>query len=153
MTHKAKPVDAFGPEIMQALIEGSKRRIEIKMPIRKAVLFRQRTNQLRHAMRASNHPMVPVVSQTKVSILWGEAAGLTPVEEKKSRTNVRWPKDPNVEVKLVISPADSEFTDMLTKAGVTLKPLTQDPVADIASTDAPTMEDVLANYVGRDGDE
>lgn len=144
-TRMPKPVSSFGPEILQALIEGSKREIVLPLPYRKAVFFRQRVNALRAEMRRQNHELLGVVSQTTVRILWGEDAGLPPVPEKKSSTNVRHPTDKNVKVHLIISPADKEFSEALKAAGVEVKPIAPDTVPNTGSTEP--VEDILANYL------
>jgi hypothetical protein len=144
-TRLPKPVESFGPEILQALIDGSKREITVELPYRRAVLFRSRVNSLRAAMRQTKHELYPVVSQATVRILWGEDAGMTPVVEKKSSTNVRFPANKNTIVKLVITPADAEFGDALKKAGVEVKPLSPDPVPNTGTGE--TSEDILANYL------
>lgn len=144
-TRAPKPVESFGAEVLQALIEGSKREITLKLPYRKAAFFRQRVNALRAEMRRQNHVMYPVVSQATVRILWGEDAGMETIAEKKSSTNVRFPLNKDSIVKLVISPADKEFGDALREAGVEVKPLSPDPVPN---TETPSdMSNILSEYL------
>lgn len=148
MTRTPRPVESFGAEVMQALIEGSKKRIVLTLPYRKAVFFRQRVNQLRVAMRDMKppHSLYKVVSTTSLSIEWDANT-----ETKKNVKNVRRPASMDAPVRLIISPADSEFGDALRKAGVTIKPLTEDPIVvppPIEHTPSPKAEgDVLAEYV------
>jgi hypothetical protein len=139
-----KPVESFGPEVLQALIEGSKREIILELPFRKAVFFRQRINALRAEMRRQDHKLYPVVSQATVRILWGEDAGYDKVSEHKSSTGVRHPVNRDAPVKLKITPADAEFGEALKKAGVEVKTLNTD--VPITESDE-TVEDVLANYL------
>lgn len=131
-----KPVESFGPELFQALIEGSKKEIVLELPYRKAVHFRQRINSLRSAMQRQNHVMYTAVSQATVHVLWGEDAGFNAVPETKSSTNVRFPVNKNTPAKLTITPADSELAAALKKAGVEVRPLSPDPVPNTGTPDA-----------------
>ena len=49
-TRKAS-ISSFGPEIMAALLQGSKRRVDLKLPYRTAIQFRRRVHELRSRMR------------------------------------------------------------------------------------------------------
>lgn len=144
-TRPPKTIESFGPEVLQGLIEGSKREITLELPYRKAAFFRQRANALRAAMRAQKHTMYPAVSQATIRIIWGEEAGLDKIPETKSEKGVRAPANRNERVKLVISPADSEFGEALKQAGVEVKPLSLHPPPNTGSTTP--VEDVLADYL------
>jgi hypothetical protein len=144
-TRAPKPVESFGPEVLQALIEGSKREIVLELPYRKAVFFRQRVNALRAEMRRQNHEMYKIVSQATVRILWGADAELPDVPERRSLTNVRFPMNKNIPAKLVITPADKEFGEALKRAGVEVKPLTPDPIPNTRTTEP--SEDILESYL------
>lgn len=135
-----KPIESFGPEILQALIEGSKREINITLPYRKAVYFRSRVNALRYEMRAQKHHLYPVVSQATVRIVWDKD-----VTEKKSPTNVRFPANKDTSVKLIISPADAEFSEALKAAGIEVKPLDTELLPNTET--AESTADVLSEYL------
>lgn len=137
MSRAPKAVESFGPEIMAALVQGATKRIVLQVPYRKAVHFRQRANALRAAMRNTNHTMYSAISQTTITITWPPST----VEEKSSR-GVRRPKDPNTPCTLTIAPADSEFTDALTSAGVTIVPPKPSP-----DTGPGIGDDILSDYV------
>lgn len=142
-THK--PIESFGPEVLQGLIEGSKREVILELPYRKAVFFRQRANALRAEMRRQSHELYRVVSQATLRILWGKEAGYDEALEKKSSTNVRFPVNKETPAKLIISPADKEFTEALKKAGVELPPPPTDPLPNTESPDEGT--DILEHYL------
>lgn len=149
MSHAArapKPVESFGPEVLQALLEGSKREIVLLLPYREAVQHRARMNSLRAAMQRSGHEMYRIVSQTTIRVVWGEDAGLDPIPEKKSSTNVRVPLSKNAPAKLIISPADKKLGEALKKAGVTVPDFNPDPVPNTGSPEA-TTESILADYL------
>jgi hypothetical protein len=134
-----KPVESFGPEIFQALVEGSKRRIELRLPYAKAVYFRMRVNQLRNQMRLQGHEGYSAVSQARLTIAFDSA---TPI--RKSRRGVRIPMDVNVPVTLIISPSDSEFADILAQAGVMVPQLSNETST---APSIPIEDDVLAEFL------
>ena|SRR5258706_9934156 len=135
------PIESFGPELLNALIEGSKREIRIPTTYKAAVKFRQRCHQLRTRMREDKHPMYSTAARTRITILYGKAAGLTPVDELQNSKKVKYPKDPGVPALLVIAPHDSEFTKALEDAGIGVKPL------DLNLEPAPTgVANVLDQY-------
>lgn len=149
-TRAPKSVESFGPEIFEALIEGSKREIVLELPYKKAVSFRQRANMLRAAMREIGHEKYKVVAQTTLRIMWGKEAGYEDVPEKKNTQNVRSPVVKSTPAKLIISPADSEFGEALKKAGVEIKPLS---IEDKTSGTEPKDfgDDVLEQFM-REGE-
>lgn len=129
-TRTPPPVTSFGPEIMAALLRGSKERFEIPMPYRDAIKFTMRIHSLRHAMRTEGHEQVNVVSMTKVRVLWGERAGLPPVPERKNSRNVPYPENSDIPAKVVIEPHDREFAQALIAAGIKADELKADPLLD-----------------------
>jgi hypothetical protein len=131
-----KPIESFGPEIFQALIEGAKRKVEFDLPYRKAVHFRQRVNQLRNQMRLQKHEHYAMASQARITITWPDD---TPCN--KSANGIRSPKDINTPVHVTIAPADAEFAGILEKAGV--------KVPELNTPLSPTKveDDILAAYV------
>lgn len=151
MSNKAprspNPVSSFGPELLNALIEGSKRRLEVKdVTYREAVKFRQRCHQLRHRMRIEGHQLAEIVAKTRLSIVWDKAIVETLYTSKK---RVGYPKDPEAKVTLVIEPHDSEFRDALAAAGITIRPITDDGIvpseASGSDTPAPSIEKLLGD--------
>lgn len=110
---KLPPLTSFGPEILQTLIEGSKREILIELPYKEAVVLRQRIHQLRARMREDKHALTHIVSAAKVTIRWGPE-----VASSKSRRGVSYPTNSNSLVEMVIRPQDSTFRSALEKAGI-----------------------------------
>src|SRR5687768_4773528 len=87
------PIESFGPELMTALLAGSKGEVRLPMPYRTAVNFRRRIHQLRARMREENHPQRGLVERAQVRILWGKDAGLDPVELKRTDNSNKTPVD------------------------------------------------------------
>lgn len=111
--------ESFGPELLAALIEGSRRPLELELPSYSiAVSLRMRLHQLRTAMDRTKHPMAALVQKAKISLLYGAAAGYPIVPEERRSNGIRFPTDVTVPCKLIISPRDSEFSSALAKAGV-----------------------------------
>ena len=140
-----KTVESFGPEIFEALITGSQREIVLELPYKKAVMFRQRANSLRAAMQKSNHPQYKIVAQTTLRIIWGLEAGYAEIPERRNTQNVRSPANRIAPAKFIISPADSEFSEALRKAGVTIRPLSSvEPLKPSPpKEEAPLFNDIL----------
>lgn len=137
-----RPVESFGPEIFQALIEGAKRKITLELPYRKAVYFRLRANQLRNQMRLLSHPQYSVVSQTRITIAWPPS---TPVRQTSKRVSI--PLDVETPCTLTIAPSDSEFTEALARAGVNVPQLTNDDSPTTAPQGGESTEDILASFL------
>lgn len=131
-----KPVESFGPELFQALVEGSKREVKFNLPYDKAIRFRLRVNQLREAMRKSNHSQYTAVSQARITIKWPED---TPT--KKYPGGSIWPVNRQVMCEVYIKPNDSEFRDVLKSAGVSVEPPSSD------NKEAVVEEDILADFL------
>lgn len=148
----AKSVESFGPEIFEALIEGSKRAITLELPYKKAIAFRQRANMLRAAMRETQHEKYKVVAQTTLRVIWGKEAGYAETPEAKNTQNVRFPVNKTVPAKLVISPADSEFGDALRAAGVDIKPLSTEATPETPEA-KPFGDDILEQFMRETPDE
>ena len=116
MTKKSHlPVASFGPELMAALLQGAAHDYSIQMPWKIAVRFRQRVYQLRAAMRAEKHEKLDLVSRVRIIVSWPKGTRLT----KVAGNSFEYPHDPNTECTVRIAPADSEFADILNKAGIT----------------------------------
>lgn len=136
------PIESFGAELFNALIEGSKRKIEVHTTYRDAVKIRLRVHQLRHRMREDAHPLYPVAARTRVTITWNDD-----IEVLTNQKKMRFPKDINTLVIMTFAPHDSEFGDIFKKAGLEIKPIdfTSDEVGG-ASDAAPTLDDLLKDF-------
>lgn len=109
---KPRLVESFGPELMKTLLEGAKKKVEIRLPYRDAVRLRLRLNQLRVAMRTHNHPHKNMVEQVNLRITYDDDTplestnyGMVPVNRLAIST-------------LIAEPADSEFSKILREAGM-----------------------------------
>src|SRR5687767_3118529 len=110
------PVATFGAEILSALIQGSVSEYKVPMPLGKAIKFRARVHSLRARMAQERHPQYPVVARTLVRILDNETG--YPINLR-----ARPRPDPDAMVTVLIAPNDSEFTEYLTRGGITTAPL------------------------------
>lgn len=111
-------VESFGPELLTALVKASREEVRIELPYRAAISLAQRLNKLRHTMEIQQHELFRIVARVRITILWGEKAGLPPVEAKRSSKNVPRPLDTEVPSILVLVPHDNEFMDALHAAGI-----------------------------------
>jgi hypothetical protein len=141
------PIESFGPEIMAALLRGSRERVDIPLETyRKGAGLQRRIHHLRKLMRDQNHPQANIVSRTRTSLLWGRRAGYEDVEEKINSNGVHYPTDRSCPVILRLAPFDSEFTDALTKAGISLPEIGEPPTAPPAQEEVDDyLEDILRN--------
>ena len=120
----ARPVESFGPELFELLKRAATTRIDFQLSYRRATRLRQRLYQLREAMRLASHEQYNLVSRVRITVDWPDD---TPVV-KAGRNNV--PRDKNVLCEVILRPNDSEFSDLLDLAGITLHlPPTQDSAA------------------------
>jgi hypothetical protein len=132
------PIDSFGAEVFNALVEGSKRRIELRMPYRDAVRLRLRIHRLRAQMRVEGHPLYGLVLKAELRI------ELPPnTSTKVSSRGVHTPTDKATAVSLVISPRDSDFVDVLSKAGVKVPTLTSEQFDDDLASPTPSLDDLM----------
>jgi len=114
------PIEAFGPELMTALVEGGRRRIVIPFSEgggegkKKAHTFQRRIHTLRQRMRQENHQDYMIAARAKVSLFWGDKA----VSEGGPEA---WKDDPDGKrgALIVIRPHDSEFAEVLASVGIT----------------------------------
>lgn len=136
----SRPIESFGPEIFQTLVEGAKRKIELQLPYHRAAYFRARANQLRHRMRLEGHPHYSSVSQAKITITWEST---TPI--RRTARNVRIPLDPAALCTLTIAPYDSEFTEALAAVGINVPHLS--PIDDPLTQPQSHVEDILAEFL------
>jgi hypothetical protein len=132
------PIDSFGAEVFNALVEGSKRRIELLMPYNDAVRLRLRIHRLRSQMRKEGHQLYGLVLKAELRI------ELPPnIPTKVSSRGVHTPVDKTTVVKLVMSPRDSDFADILSKAGVKVPTLTNEQFDDDLASPAPSLDDLM----------
>lgn len=139
-----KPVESFGPQLLAALLEGAKREVVLPLTYRQAVHFMQRIHELRAAMRRTKHPEYTAAAQARFNLSWPDD---TPV--KKSSRNVTIPVNPNTPCTLKLMPADSEYTAVLQKAGVTVPELKHDPTQSLEppAESSSIVDNVLADYL------
>lgn len=135
MSPRKPPIQSYGNELLAALTEGGRRKIELELPYRDAIALRARLYKLRHLMLTEHHPLADIVARARIQVRWGPSIGDAPVPETHNSKNVPRPSNPNTHSRLIISPHDSEFAEPLRKAGVQVRddlqtdPLTQDPEA------------------------
>lgn len=140
----AAPIESFGAELFNALIQGSKDRFEIKdISYRDAVKFRHRCHMLRNRMREDNHSLTKVAARAKFRIEWDHSQ----VETLYNKKRVAYPKSPDAKVNLIIEPHDSEFREVLKAAGLDLHRRvdfdgTPSPLPDTAEP-TPSLEKLL----------
>jgi hypothetical protein len=126
------PIESFGPELMTALLKGGRERLAIPFAgpdgagKRKAHMFQRRIHTLRQRMRQENHPDYMLATRARVSLFWGERA----VDEGGPP---EWREDPDghLGALIVIRPHDSEFSDILSQAGI--------KAGEVSSSEAPTV--------------
>lgn len=142
------PIASFGPELFNALVTGSRRKIEIELQtFRQGVKFQQRIQMLRKAMREENHPLSTVVTRARCSLIYGEAAGYPKCEETTTQRGNKFPVDRNVRCKIVIAPQDSEFREAVLGAGITESDLRSN---DVLGTSPPISNPDLPPERGGD---
>lgn len=145
------PVASFGNELFSLLIKASRQRVEVEFPTWNLGLrCQQRIHMLRAAMQREGHEKYLIVSKVRTSLLWGSRAGYTDVNNKKVR-NTTTPADKLCPAKLVLQPQDSEFNELIRKAGVEVEPLettiVSPPIHGITGSSPslphPTLDDIL----------
>src|SRR5687768_1864831 len=121
-----QPVSSFGPELMQLLIEGSQR--EVKVPCDSMAQMKHlqhRIHSLRGAMARERHPQYAIATRAKTALTWNKEA--FPGKFPREATNCI----------LTIAPHDSQFKDLLEKAGVTVTPAARDVLEEIEAPSTP----------------
>jgi hypothetical protein len=145
--HRAKPIESFGAELLAALVEGAKRKVEVRLPYKKAVHLTQRINMLRREMQQQGHPQYSVASQARLSVSWPPDTDV-----RKTSRGVSIPVNRMTMCTVTIQPADSQFGDALRAAGVVVPTLKHDPTEDIKPSAPRSIEDdILASYVTSGG--
>jgi hypothetical protein len=137
---KRAPIESYGAEMFNALIEGSRKTFHVTLPYRDAVKFRLRCYQLRNRMLTENHELYPVAAKTKISLSWDE----TKIPTKLGYRNSKTPIDSKAPVTLTIGPQDSEYADALKAAGLTATPIPQSTLPDGKSP--PSLDTLLKDW-------
>ena len=122
------PIESYGPELLAALIEGSKNTVVFKFRDTKLKTGRQqaqylqvRLHTLRSHMRKNNHPEYKIVARCHTSCRWGRE-----VDDEFTRQGFT--------ATLSLYPKDSEFRDAFAAAGITAKDLEGiDPLEGLTS--------------------
>lgn len=113
------PVVSFGPELLAAVIRGSREKIDIRLPsYKKAVRLQQRIAMLRKAMREEHHPLAEVATRARCSVIWGAEGGFKPEETSANQKGAKFPVDRDCPALLRIWPQDSEFRKAFNAAGI-----------------------------------
>lgn len=144
------PIEAFGPELMTALVAGGQREVIIPFDNlsniegsgkRRGHKFQQRIHMLRQRMRELEHPDYKFAARARVSLFWGDRAAAELGDKFASFAG----DDRGLRgAVVVIRPHDSEFSDILTKAGVTSLPQSPSGDAPLASLPHPgSYDDIL----------
>lgn len=108
------PIEAFGPQLMSALVAGGTRRVVIRMPNRAmAKRFQLRINMLRQRMRQENHPDYMIATRSRCSVFWGTRA-----ISEGGDTTWRHDTDGLLGALVVLQPHDIEFNEVLAASGV-----------------------------------
>lgn len=140
------PIESFGPEILAALIKGSKETVTIPFPsYRHAYHFTMRLSQLRSQMALQKHPLSSVVMRTKFSLDWGQHQ--TEAGTRYNHRRAAIPVDRNIATTVILSPRDSEFTSALKRAGITEGELGRDILEDLPPAQVPMPQEELADFL------
>lgn len=128
MAKSNNPVSSFGPELMTVLRKGADTRSVYALPDPKSAFrFMSRINSLRAAMRREDHPDSDRVYRAGIRI------------DKENKCNV------------IVEPRDSEFGDILAKAGTELKPLfaSSNPVLEKPGVAPDSADSFLADLTSK----
>lgn len=137
-----RPVASFGSEILAALMKGATGRVTLKMTYSQAIRFRQRIHSLREAMRRASHKQYDLCSKVRVSI---EVPPDVPVH-RSGRHFV--PDNRQTEVRVILSPNDSEFADILAEAGIRPLGAVEAETKPLPSTRGDAGGDALSKLLG-----
>lgn len=108
-----RPVSSFGPELLELLVRGAQKEISIPCPSMKFMKnLQMRIHLLRGAMQRAKHPQYDLATRARTSCRWD-------FKRFPSTKHRQFPSDAE-ECVLVISPNDSQFTDVLKAAGITV---------------------------------
>lgn len=133
-----RPVESFGPELLAALLKGATTGVTVPMTWRQAIRFRQRVHQMRESMRKTSHPKYELCTRVRIGIELPTGC----VTVKSGRHLV--PTDKGVEVKLVLSPNDSEFGPLLAAVGI--DPLGKVETEPLVRTEAQNLDTLEAMF-------
>jgi hypothetical protein len=107
------PVSSFGPELMALLIKASRERVEIPCNSMKQMKnLQMRIHMLRGAMSREKHAQYALVTKVHTSCTWD----FDQFPSKKGRGK-QFPIDATG-CKLLLYPKDSQFAELLAKAGI-----------------------------------
>lgn len=102
-------VSSFGPQLMAVWLKGAREEVRLEFPNKKlAQQFQLRLQMLRGAMQREDHPHKELVQRARTSLRTGEKAGSDYANDPDGKRYAL----------LVVYPADSQFDDVLKKAGV-----------------------------------
>ena len=108
------PVSSFGPELMALLVKASQNRVEVPCKsMNQMKSLQMRIHSLRGAMGREKHSQYGLVTRVHTSCTWD-------FEQFPSTKAKQFPKNATG-CKLVLYPKDSQFTDILNAAGITVE--------------------------------
>lgn len=106
------PVSSFGPELMALLIKASRERVEVPCEsMTQMKNLQMRIQMLRGAMNRERHPQYVIATRVHTSCQWD-------FDKHPSTKKTQFPRNAE-NCRLVLYPRDSQFADILAKAGVT----------------------------------
>lgn len=126
-------VSSFGPELLATLLKGARERVEIPCPDQRTMQnLQMRLQMLRGAMQREKHPNYALVTRARTTRTWDADVG------------------PNANCVLVVQPNDSQFADIITKAGIHVTQNDADLLSDTsdAPLDPDTGPDPYAKFKG-----
>ena len=144
------PIESFDPRMIDLMVKGTKERVEVgPMPWRKAFRLQSRMQSLRGRMRNANHPLANLVTKVKLSLFWGERAGLAAIGPASRRGHTLVPPDRDTPTILVVELKDAEFDDVF--AAIGMEPVkvaaTVEEAEALASSSSADLDDFLAQVV------
>ena len=117
MTSRSPPIESFGPELLAALIRGSREEVVVRFATwKKAKAFQIRAMHLRRVMKDEKHPLYPIVARARISLDWVNPNGLRVPGHKCPPTN-----PPTT---ATIRPHDDQYSTELREAGITIEDTT-----------------------------
>ncbi len=114
------PVSSFGPELMETLLQGAVKEVRIPCPDQKTMQYLQmRIQMLRGAMAREGHPKYELSTRARTARDWNREKG------------------PDVDCVLIVRPHDSQFSDILSRAGITSSQAARDILDESAIPETP----------------
>jgi hypothetical protein len=125
-----RPVSSFGPELLELLTQGATKEIRIPCPSMRVMKnLQMRLHLLRGAMQREKHPQYNLVTRARTSCTWDFAS-------HPSTKRHQFPADAK-ECVLFIRPNDSQFTDIIKQAGISVSDASKDIMDDVPAAPAP----------------